>query len=87
VVASGGLSHMVINEELDRKVLAALRAGDRQTLTSIPEKLLRTGNGEIKNWIAAAGALEHLRMELAAYVPGYRSPAGTGVGMGFAYWT
>jgi hypothetical protein len=34
----------------------------------------------------AAGALEHLRMELIDYVPAYRSPAGTGVGMTFSRW-
>ena len=37
-----------------------------------------------RNWIAAAGAMEHLDMEVLDYVPCYRSEAGTGVGMAFA---
>ena len=38
------------------------------------------------NWVTAAGALEHLDMELVDYLPVYRSPAGTGGGWGFARW-
>jgi 3-O-methylgallate 3,4-dioxygenase len=49
--------------------------------------VLQWANGETKNWIAAGGALEHLDMHLIDYVPGYRSPAGTGVGMTFASWS
>jgi 3-O-methylgallate 3,4-dioxygenase len=85
--ASGGLSHLVISEELDHQVIGALQEKDERTLTSIPERMLRSGSGEIKNWIAAAGALEHLDMHLVDYVPAYRSPAGTGVGMAFTYWS
>jgi 3-O-methylgallate 3,4-dioxygenase len=85
--ASGGLSHLVINEELDRQVIEALKKKDERTLTDIPEKVLQSANGEIKNWIAAAGALERLDMHLVDYVPAYRSPAGTGVGLTFAYWS
>jgi 3-O-methylgallate 3,4-dioxygenase len=49
--------------------------------------VLQWANGETKNWIAAGGALERLDMHLIDYVPGYRSPAGTGVGMTFASWS
>ncbi|MDA1220344.1 MAG: hypothetical protein O2909_13095 [Chloroflexi bacterium] len=38
------------------------------------------------NWITAAGASEHLDMEIVDYVPVYGSPAGTGGGWGFAIW-
>jgi 3-O-methylgallate 3,4-dioxygenase len=86
IVASGGLSHLVVSEELDRKVIAALQDKDVKTLITLPEPVLRWASGEIKNWIAAAGALEDLAMRLIDYVPGYRSPAGTGVGMTFACW-
>jgi hypothetical protein len=34
-----------------------------------------------------AGALEHLDMNWFEYVPGYRTPAGTGTGLSFATWT
>jgi len=86
VVASGGLSHFVVDEELDRGVLAAIEAGDGKSLGAIPEEKLQSGSSEIKNWIVAAGALDGLRFEVIEYVPGYRSPAGTGCGMAFARW-
>jgi hypothetical protein len=86
VIASGGLSHFVVDEELDRRVLDALVARDPGPLRAIPRKNLRSGTSEILNWITAAGALENLRASVVDYVPGYRSPAGTGAGMAFAYW-
>jgi hypothetical protein len=86
VIASGGLSHFVVDEELDRRVLDALVAGDPEPLRTIPRKNLRSGTSEILNWITAAGALEKLSASVVDYVPGYRSAAGTGAGMAFAYW-
>ena len=41
---------------------------------------------EILNWITVGGALGGLAFDLVDYIPGYRSPAGTGVGMAFATW-
>jgi hypothetical protein len=86
VVASGGLSHFVVDEELDRAVLKAIEARDKQALAALPEHKLQSGSSEIKNWIVAAGALTDLQFELVDYVPGYRSKAGTGCGMAFAAW-
>lgn len=86
IVASGGLSHVTVDEELDRVVLKALKAHDREELARLPRNKLRFGTSEILNWVTAAGALEHLEMELIEYIAGYRSPAGTGCGMGFAIW-
>lgn len=87
VVASGGLSHFRIDEALDRTVLEALRTRDRDQLTRIPEEQLVLGTSEVRCWIAAGAALPaHLRMELLAYEPCYRSLAGTGCGMAFAVW-
>jgi len=86
VIASGGLTHFVIDEELDRQVLAGITERDANLLTSISRASLRSGNSEILNWVAAAGALEGLTATAVDYVPGYRSPAGTGTGMAFAYW-
>ncbi|MFN8522192.1 MAG: hypothetical protein U0821_03710 [Chloroflexota bacterium] len=86
IYASGGMTHLVINQELDRAVIAALEKKDRAALTAVPEPLLQYANGETKNWIAAGGAMEHLQMTLVDYIPAYRSPAGTGVGMAFATW-
>ena len=87
VVASGGLSHFVIDEDLDHNVIKAMENRDVEALTGIPREKLNSGNSEIRNWIAAAGATEHLDMKMIDYVPCYRSPAGTGCAMGFAQWT
>jgi hypothetical protein len=86
VVASGGLTHFVVDEKLDRGVLKALEQKDAEHLKSIPEELLNSGNSEIRNWIATAGAVVDLDMKLIDYVPCYRSPASTGCAMAFAYW-
>lgn len=86
VIASGGLSHFVVDEELDRRIIEGLQTNDRDSLTTVPREKLQSGSSEIMNWIAAAGALQHLDMKLHAYIPGYRSPAGTGCGMTFATW-
>lgn len=87
VIASGGLSHFVIDEDLDRRVITSMKRRDTKSLFSIPLENLNSGNSEIRNWIAAAGAAEHLNMKLIDYVPCYRSPAGTGCAMGFAQWS
>lgn len=86
VIASGGLSHFVLNEELDQTVLDALARNDLEALAGLPRPLMNSGSSEILNWVTAAGMLEGLSMRLIDYVPCYRSPAGTGVGMGFAAW-
>ncbi|MBF4769387.1 extradiol ring-cleavage dioxygenase [Nocardioides agariphilus] len=87
VVASGGLSHFVVDEALDRAVLEGIGAKDVDALGALPEAKLQSGSSEIKNWLVAAGALSDLSFEVVDYVPGYRSAAGTGCGMAFARWT
>jgi 3-O-methylgallate 3,4-dioxygenase len=87
VIASGGLSHFVIDEELDSQVLKGFENRDTETLFSLPREKLNSGNSEIRNWVAAAGAAEHLQAKTLDYVPCYRTPAGTGCGMGFVQWS
>jgi 3-O-methylgallate 3,4-dioxygenase len=87
VIASGGLSHFVIDEEIDGITMNALREGDREALISMPRERLNSGTSEIRNWIAMAGATEHLDHRWSDYVPSYRSPAGTGCAMGFGIWS
>lgn len=87
VVASGGLSHFVTDEQLDRQLFAALRAGSEEQLRSIPQKLLNAGSSEIRNWVAVAAASRHLKLVWDEYIPVYRTPAGTGCGLGFACWS
>ena len=88
ILASGGLSHFTIDEELDRRVLRACSAGDEKTLAAIPPAQLNSGNSEIRNWIVMAGAAGCAALHSAwrEYVPLYRTAAGTGCGMAFAAW-
>jgi 3-O-methylgallate 3,4-dioxygenase len=88
VIASGGLTHFVLDEAFDHKVLEAMQKGDAATLTSLPEVMFQSGTSEIKNWIAVAGMMAEagLTMKVIDYVPCYRSEAGTGSAMGFAHW-
>jgi hypothetical protein len=86
VVASGGLSHFTVDEALDGEVIRALREKDASALQSLPREQLNSGSSEIRNWICAAGALEHLELNWLHYCPGYRTPAGTGTGLCFGSW-
>ncbi len=86
ILASGGLSHFVVEEELDRMVLDNLGQPDGGALGSIPRQALLQGSSEILNWIVTAGAVSRLTLRYAAYEPLRRTPAGTGVGAAFAVW-
>jgi hypothetical protein len=87
IAGSGGLSHFVVDEELDRGVIDALKRKDGEALQSIPRKILNSGSSEIRMWITVGGAVEHLDMTWSDYVPGYRTPAGSGTGLGFALFS
>jgi hypothetical protein len=87
ILASGGLSHFTVDEELDRRILDACRNRDARSLSSVPVAKLNSGSSEIRNWITVAGACETLDTEWQEYIPCYRSAAGTGCGMGFAVWS
>ena len=86
ILASGGLSHFLVNEALDEKVVHALRSKDHAALRSLPPRLLHTGSSEIRNWITVAAAASDLDLDWIDYVPAYRSSAMTGVGLCFAHW-
>jgi hypothetical protein len=86
VLASGGLSHIVIDEEIDQLTLNALKAKDSRALHALPRTLLQGGTSEILNWVALDGAVGPLPMTLIDYIPGYRSRPSTGCAMAFAYW-
>ena len=88
VCASGGLTHFVIDEAFDARILKAFLANDMGAICAQPNALFQSGTSETKNWITAAGILAEtrLRMNLYDYVPCYRSEAGTGNAMGFAVW-
>ena len=88
VVASGGLTHFCIDEELDEKILSALSNRDEDALGAIPEVMFNGNTSEIKSWLPLAAIMNDalLPMQLVDYVPCYRTEAGTGNAMGFALW-
>jgi len=86
-LASGGLSHFVVDEELDTLAMEGIKNKDIAKLSRLPRERMNSGNSEIRNWIVATGTTEHLEMKWSTYVPCYRSPAGTGCAMGFAEWS
>ncbi len=87
LLASGGLSHFVVEEDLDRAVLDALKRKDTVALANLDPRRLKAGSSEIRNWIVAAGAAADLDLSWVSYTPAYRTPALTGTGLCFARWS
>jgi hypothetical protein len=86
IIASGGLSHFIVDEALDRRVIDGFSPERAELLRSLPKGALMSGSSEILNWVLTAGAVDHLPMRWIEYYPVYRTPAGTGVGTAFAVW-
>jgi 3-O-methylgallate 3,4-dioxygenase len=86
LVASGGLSHFVVEEDLDRAIIEALRRKDLDFLARLDPRRLKAGSSEIRNWIVVASAATGLDLTWISYTPSYRTPAGTGIGLAFARW-
>lgn len=88
VLASGGLSHTVVDEEMDRVLLDGIVERNREQLCSMPVDRLRKGTSELLNWIVLAGAMEDRDFtSILDYLPSYRTEAGTGNGLAIGYWT
>lgn len=86
VIASGGLSHFVVDEVLDQKIITAIRNKDTATLAGLDPKHLQAGSSEIRNWLVVGEMARELDVEWVQYLPGYRSDALTGTGLCFAAW-
>ncbi|MDR3513372.1 MAG: hypothetical protein P4L73_17175 [Caulobacteraceae bacterium] len=86
VMATGGLSHFVVDEAFDREFLKLMADGGPEGHAALPLEKLQSGNSELRCWSALAGAVGDKTMTLVDYVPCYRSLAGTGCAMAFAYW-
>ena len=83
---SGGLSHFVVDEELDRMALKGMETADSEILTSLPRHRLQSATTETLNWVATAGAMGGAPMQTITYQPAFRTPAGTGVGIAVGHW-
>lgn len=86
VIASGGLSHFVVDEELDQRVIGALRTKDTAALAALDPVLLQAGSSEIRNWTVVGSMARDIDLDWVDYIPAYRSPALTGTGLAFAAW-
>jgi len=84
ILASGGLSHFLVDEEFDHSVIDAFRRHDTEFFRSAPLHKLMSGSSEIRNWICLAGAVKAFDLDWVSYTPGYRTPALTGTGLCFA---
>lgn len=97
VLASGGLSHLILEEELDQRVLTVLKSDLPDRWTAIGDDELRkaherhglplqlNGTVEITDWVIADTCAD-TAADVIDYVPGYRTETGIGVGMCFASW-
>jgi hypothetical protein len=88
VVGSGGLSHWIVDEEIDAQLLRALQDSDAEALRSLPRNRLYSGTSESLNWVTLGGVMAYagLRPWLVDYVPVYRTEGGTGGGLAFMAW-
>ena len=84
VMASGGLSHFIVDEAFDHAVIEALRRKDAAFFRNAPLTKLMSGSSEIRNWLCLAGTLGSMELDWVSYVPGYRTPALSGTGLCFA---
>ena len=71
IVGSGGLSHTIIDEALDRSVLNAMKVNDLAALSAVPASSLTAGTSEIRNWFVIAAAANR-PATIVDYVPCYR---------------
>jgi 3-O-methylgallate 3,4-dioxygenase len=86
VIATGGLTHFVVDEEVDRAMLAALAAADEGAVAALDAAAYVSGTSESLCWFTVGGACADKTMETVDYVPGYRTLAGTGCAMAMVRW-
>lgn len=88
VLATGGMSHYPgtplygeVDEDFDRHVLALLAEGRGSELAKYsPEELMHRGNGELVNWIIAAGMMGEAKSTVVDYIRLWH------IGLGYTYW-
>lgn len=88
VIASGGLSHFVNDEEFDRKIMTILAGYDYEGLAAVPDGYYQSGTSEVKIYSTVMMVMQDTgaEMTLVDYIRCWRTPAGMGMGMGFMYW-
>jgi hypothetical protein len=89
VIASGGLSHFVVDESFDRDIMDAMSRNEFEHLFDYDEAYYQAGSSEIKSWIAAGGMMSHAGLDgrTVGYQALYRTPGGTGSSAAFMAWS
>jgi 3-O-methylgallate 3,4-dioxygenase len=89
IIASGGLSHFVCDEQLDQTFLKHFKSYDFEALAQIDNRTYQSGTSEVKLYVPVMVAASQLgfQMNVVDYVPVYRTEAGTGEGFGYMYWS
>jgi hypothetical protein len=88
VFATGGMSHYPgtplyghVDEDFDHQVLRTLADGKGSTLTALnPDDLMNHGDGELVNWIIAAGMVGDRPAKVVDYIRLWH------IGLGYVYW-
>ena len=88
VLATGGMSHYPgtplyghVDEDFDKHVLKLLSDAQGRKLTEYtPDTLLHHGNGELVNWIIAAGIVGNRKAHVVDYIRLWH------IGLGYVYW-
>ena len=88
VLATGGMSHYPgtplyghVDEDFDRHVLTLLSEAQGEKLAEFsPDALMHHGNGELVNWIIAAGMVGDSKAHVVDYIRLWH------IGLGYLYW-
>jgi 2,3-dihydroxyphenylpropionate 1,2-dioxygenase len=88
ILATGGMSHYPgtplyghVDEEFDKRVLSLLAEGKGTELAKYtPDDLMYAGNGELVNWIVAAGIVGDKPAKIVEYTRLWH------IGLGYLYW-
>jgi 3-O-methylgallate 3,4-dioxygenase len=89
IIASGGLTHFVCDEQLDKVFMESFMNFDFERLAQVNELSYQSGTSEVKLYVSVLWAAAQMgwKTNIVDYVPCYRTEAGTGEGMGFFAWT
>src|SRR5260370_37227189 len=80
LVASGGLSHFVVEEDLHRAIIEALRRKDLDFLARLDPRRPKAGSSEIRNWIVVATPSRDAALTWLYHTPAYGAPPGKRIG-------
>ena len=88
VLATGGMSHYPgtplyghVDEDFDKNVLSLLSNAEGSKLAEYtPDDMMNSGNGELVNWVVAAGIVGDRKAHVVDYVRLWH------IGLGYVYW-